>query len=119
MCLPIQYALCYPQRRKRIGKPLDFKTISSITFEQPDVETFRGLKLAYEAGKIGGSLPTVFNAANERSVALFLQKKISYLTMADIIEEACQEHQVIKNPSLDEILAVEQEVYQKIDQKFC
>ena len=65
-----------------------------------------------------GSLPTVFNAANERSVALFLQKKISYLTMADIIEEACQEHQVIKNPSLDEILAVEQEVYQKIDQKF-
>lgn len=119
MCLPIQYALCYPQRRKRIGKPLDFKTISSITFEQPDMETFRGLKLAYEAGKIGGSLPTVFNAANERSVALFLQKKISYLTMADIIEEACQEHQVIKNPSLDEILAVEQEVYQKIDQKFC
>ena len=119
MRLPIQYALCYPQRRKRIGKPLDFKTISSITFEQPDMETFRGLKLAYEAGKIGGSLPTVFNAANERSVALFLQKKISYLTMADIIEEACQEHQVIKNPSLDEILAVEQEVYQKIDQKFC
>ena len=119
MCLPIQYALCDPQRRKRIGKPLDFKTISSITFEQPDMETFRGLKLAYEAGKIGGSLPTVFNAANERSVALFLQKKISYLTMADIIEEACQEHQVIKNPSLDEILAVEQEVYQKIDQKFC
>lgn len=119
MCLPIQYALCYPQRRERIGKPLDFKTISSITFEQPDMETFRGLKLAYEAGKIGGSLPTVFNAANERSVALFLQKKISYLTMADIIEEACQEHQVIKNPSLDEILAVEQEVYQKIDQKFC
>lgn len=118
MCLPIQYALCYPQRRERIGKPLDFKIISSITFEQPDMETFRGLKLAYEAGKIGGSLPTVFNAANERSVALFLQKKISYLTMADIIEEACQEHQVIKNPSLDEILAVEQEVYQKIDQKF-
>ena len=118
MCLPIQYALCYPQRRERIGKPLDFKTISSITFEQPDMETFRGLKLAYETGKIGGSLPTVFNAANERSVALFLQKKISYLTMADIIEEACQEHQVIKNPSLDEILAVEQEVYQKIDQKF-
>lgn len=118
MCLPIQYALCYPQRRERIGKPLDFKNISSITFEQPDMETFRGLKLAYEAGKIGGSLPTVFNAANERSVALFLQKKISYLTMADIIEEACQEHQVIKNPSLDEILAVEQEVYQKIDQKF-
>lgn len=118
MCLPIQYALCYPQRRGRIGKPLDFKTISSITFEQPDMETFRGLKLAYETGKIGGSLPTVFNAANERSVALFLQKKISYLTMADIIEEACQEHHVIKNPSLDEILAVEQEVYQKIDQKF-
>lgn len=119
MCLPIQYALCYPQRRERIGRPLDFKTISSITFEQPDMETFRGLKLAYEAGRIGGSLPTVFNAANERSVALFLQKKISYLTMADIIEEACQDHQVIKDPSLDEILAVEQEVYQKIDQKYC
>lgn len=119
MCLPIQYALCYPQRRERIGRPLDFKTISSITFEQPDMETFRGLQLAYEAGRIGGSLPTVFNAANERSVALFLQKKISYLTMADIIEEACQDHQVIKDPSLDEILAVEQEVYQKIDQKYC
>ena len=118
MRLPIQYALYYPHRRYLDGDRLDFTKLREITFEVPDMETFRGLKLAYETGKIGGSLPTVFNAANERSVALFLQKKISYLTMADIIEEACQEHHVIKNPSLDEILAVEQEVYQKIDQKF-
>lgn len=118
MCLPIQYALCYPERRKRVGEALDFTTLSQITFEQPDTETFRGLALAYKAGRIGGSMPTVLNAANEKAVALFLQKKISYLTMSDIIEEACKEHKLIANPTLDEILAVEQDVYLAIDKKY-
>lgn len=118
MRLPIQYALTYPRRRERLGEPLDFTKLSAITFEQPDMETFRGLALAYEAGKIGGSMPTVLNAANEMAVALFLQEKISYLTMGDIIEEAMLNHNVIKNPSLEEILEVEQEVYKKISEKY-
>lgn len=118
MRLPIQYALTYPRRRERLGDTLDFTKLSAITFEQPDMETFRGLALAYEAGKIGGSMPTVLNAANEKAVALFLQEKISYLTMGDIIEEAMQNHKVVKNPSLEEILEVEQEVYKKISEKY-
>lgn len=118
MRLPIQYALCYPERRERMGEALDFMKMSSITFEQPDMDTFRGLSLAYEAGKIGGSMPTVLNAANEKAVDLFLHEKISYLTMGKIIEETMQNHKVIADPSLDEILAVEQEVYDRIDEKY-
>lgn len=118
MRLPIQYALCYPHRRQCRGERLDFTKLSAITFEQPDLETFRGLALAYEAGKIGGSMPTVLNAANERAVALFLQEKISYLAMADIIEDVMNAHTVIPNPSLEEILETEQEVYRYIDKKY-
>ena len=118
MRLPIQYALCYPERRERIGEPLDFTKLSAITFEQPDLETFKGLALAYEAGKIGGSMPTVLNAANEKAVALFLREKISYLAMADMIEDAMQTHKVIADPSLEEILAVEQEVYAYLEKKY-
>lgn len=118
MRLPIQYALCYPERRARMGEPLDFRKLSAITFEEPDRDTFRGLSLAYEAGKTGGSMPTVFNAANEKAVALFLQKKISYLTMADILEDAMEKHTLIKQPSLEEILAVEQETYDYIEKKY-
>lgn len=116
MRLPIQYALCYPERRERIGEPLDFTKLTSITFEQPDMETFRGLGLAYEAGKQGGSMPTVFNAANELAVSLFLQEKISYLAMADLIEKAMDRHHLIKYPSLEDILAVEKEVYAKLQE---
>lgn len=117
MRLPIQYALCYPERRERIGEPLDFMQLSAITFEQPDLETFRGLALAYEAGRIGGSMPTVLNAANEKVVSWFLQQKISYLEMADRIEDAMNAHKVIAAPTLDEILEVEQDVYRYLDKK--
>lgn len=114
MKLPIQYALCYPQRRNLAGERLDFWKLQEITFEQPDTETFRGLALAYEAGRIGGSMPTVFNAANERAVALFLDRKISYTDIADTIAWCMDRHAVIEHPSLDDILAVEQDVYEWI-----
>lgn len=84
MKLPIQYALYYPERRFLPGDRLDFTKLKEITFDEPDMETFRGLKLAYEAGKAGGSLPTVFNAANELAVSLFLEKKIPYLAITDL-----------------------------------
>lgn len=118
MRLPIEYALCYPERRQCMGERLDFTKLSAITFEQPDTGTFRGLALAYEAGKTGGSMPTVLNAANEKAVSLFLQEKISYLTMAELIETAMEAHKVIPEPSLEEILACEQEVYRYIDGKY-
>jgi len=118
MRLPIQYALCYPERRERIGEPLDFTKLAGITFEQPDFATFRGLALAYEAGKTGGSMPTVFNAANERAVSLFLQEKIPYLTMADMIEDAMDAHTVKANPDVDEILEIEREVCRYLDKKY-
>ena len=118
MRLPIEYALCYPERRERIGEPLDFTKLSEITFENPDLETFRGLSLAYEAGRIGGSMPTVFNAANEKAVALFLDRKISYLSMAELIEEMMKLHTPVKNPSLEEILEVEKEIHKRMEDKY-
>ncbi len=118
MRLPIQYALCYPERRLCMGERLDFTKLSAITFEQPDRETFRSLALAYEAGKTGGSMPTVLNAANEKAVSLFLQEKISYLAMAELIEDVMEAHTVLPNPSLEEILECEQEVYRYIDGKY-
>lgn len=118
MRLPIQYALMYPERRERVVERLDFKKLSGITFGQPDRETFRGLSLAYEAGRTGGSMPTVFNAANEKAVSLFLNRKISWLMMAQIIEEAMAGHTVIQEPSLEEILAVEKEVYRKLENQY-
>lgn len=118
MKLPIQYALCYPQRRDLAGERLDFWQIGSIEFERPDLETFRGLALAYEAGRMGGSMPTVFNAANEKAVALFLDRRIRYLAITDMIEECMQKHHNIANPSLEDILAVEQDVYRLIEAKY-
>lgn len=91
MKLPIQYALYYPQRRYLPGDRLDFAALSQITFERPDMETFYGLKLAYEAGRIGGSLPTVFNAANERAVSMFLDRKIGYLQIPEIISRCMED----------------------------
>ena len=111
MKLPIQYALYYPERRFLPGERLDFTKFGQITFEAPDYENFRGLALAREAGVRGGSLPTVFNAANELAVARFLDRKISYLAITDMIEAAMRQHKVIDNPSVDEILAAEQETY--------
>lgn len=115
MRLPIQYALYYPERRTLPGKRLDFYELGSITFEKPDMETFRGLKLAYEAGRKGGSMPTVYNVANEKAVALFLDRKIKYLEIIEIIEFAMKNHTWIANPSIEKILETEQETYDLID----
>lgn len=117
MKLPIQYALTYPHRRYLQGKRLDFWKLQEITFEQPDMDTFEGLALAYEAGRTGGSLPTVLNAANEMAVALFLQHKIGYLDIARLIAWSMEHHHVIKDPSLEEILAVEKDVYRLLKEK--
>ena len=111
MKLPIQYALYYPQRRYLPGGRLDFTKLKEITFDVPDMENFRGLKLAYEAGRRGGSLPTVFNAANEMAVGLFLDRKIPYLTITDMIEGAMEHHKVVDAPNVEQILESEREAY--------
>lgn len=118
MKLPIQYALYYPERRFLPGERLDFAKLSSITFENPDMEVFRGLALAYEAGRQGGSLPTVYNAANEYAVGKFLQKKISYLTIIDMIEGAMAHHQKVDSPDVEQILAAEKETYEYIESRW-
>ena len=118
MKLPIQYALYYPERRFLPGERLDFTKHGQITFEAPDYENFRGLALAREAGKRGGSLPTVFNAANELAVAAFLDRKIGYLTITDMIEAAMNQHQVIENPSVEKILDTEQETCEFLRRHF-
>lgn len=118
MKLPIQYALYYPERRYLPGDRLDFGTLSQITFEKPDMDTFYGLDLAYKAGRTGGSLPTVFNAANEKAVAMFLNREIRYLQIPEIIQECMEQHQLIEHPSIEEILAVEQETYEMIEKKY-
>ena len=111
MKLPIQYALYYPERRFLPGDRLDFGSMGQITFE-PDPENFRGLALAYEAGRRGGSLPVVFNAANEYAVSEFLNRRISYLEITDMIEEAMRAHQVIDAPDVEQILEAERQTRQ-------
>ena len=118
MKLPIQYALYYPERRYLPGDRLDFGALSEITFERPDMETFYGLKLAYEAGRRGGSLPTVFNAANERAVAMFLDRKIRYLQIPEIIQACMEQHRNISEPTVEEILKTEQETYEFIKSRW-
>ena len=118
MKLPIQYALYYPERRYLPGDRLDFETLSEIRFEKPDMETFRGLKLAYEAGRAGGTLPVVFNAANEKAVGKFLKGEISYLTIIDMIEESMKNHQRIADPTVEEILEAEKETYEFIESRW-
>lgn len=114
MKLPIQYALYYPQRRYLPGDRLDFWSLTHLDFEKPDMDTFYGLSLAYEAGRTGGSLPTVFNAANELAVAMFLNREITYLEIVEIIEDCMRAHHNIKSPSLEQILTAEQETYERI-----
>jgi len=112
MKLPIQYALFFPDReRLESGKKLDFIKTGQLSFEEPDMETFYGLKLGIEAGRIGGSMPTVYNAANEWAVAAFLKGKIGFMDIADIIEASMRQHKPITNPALDQILNTEQETY--------
>ncbi|CCY60131.1 1-deoxy-D-xylulose 5-phosphate reductoisomerase [Clostridium sp. CAG:264] len=115
MKLPIQYALFYPERRYMPGDRLDFMKLSSIVIETPDMNTFLGLRYAYKAIGIGGSMPTVFNAANEYAVKQFLDRKIDFLDIYDIIRASMDHHKLIENPDIDEILATEQEVYEFIE----
>ena len=112
MRLPIQYALYYPDRRPMNGERLDFAKLAGITFEAPDTENFRGLKLAYDAGRKGGNMPTVFNAANEYAVSCFLNGKCSFLEITDMIERAMSCIEYIDNPDVSQILSTEKAVYE-------
>ncbi len=114
MKLPIQYALFYPDRRVMHEKKLDFFALQHMTFEKPDMETFYGLKLAYEALKSGGNVPTIYNAANEKAVALFLEKKISYLQIPEMIERSMRNIAQVQNPDVTQILDTEAAVYEYI-----
>lgn len=116
MKLPIQYALYYPERRYLAGERLDFHTLKEITFEEPDMETFEGLPLAIRAAKEGGTMPTVFNAANEALVAKFLKKQIAFLDIYEGIRGAMEYHRTKENPSLDEILAAEREAREWVEE---
>ncbi len=118
MKLPIQYALFYPERRFLGGERVDFAKLGQITFENPDMETFLGLRFAMDAAKQGGSMPTVFNAANERAVSKFLNRKVSFLEIYDIISECMNAHKVIPEPNLDQILETEQKVYEFIESRW-
>ena len=118
MKLPIQYAIYYPERRYLSGDRLDFGKIGQITFEDPDFEKFKGLELAYESGRIGGSMPTVLNAANEKAVAMFLNRKIGYLEIADIIEYCISKHNTIENTTIEQILEIENWVNELIESKW-
>ena len=118
MKLPIQYALYYPERRFLRGMRLDFYKLGQMTFEAPDMETFEGLKFALEAMRRGGNIPTVFNAANEKAVAMFLERRIAFLDIPDIIASAMEEIAYIKHPSVDEILATEAAVYEWIESRW-
>jgi len=118
MKLPIQYALYYPERRFLPGERLDFAKLGKISFEEPDLLVFRGLSLAYQAGREGGSIPTVYNAANEYAVAKFLGRKISYPAIIEMIESAMESHHRIMQPKVEEILAAEQETYEFLESRW-
>ena len=118
MRLPIQYALYYPHRRYLAGDRLDFAKLGQITFEEPDMETFLGLPMAIRASREGGSMPTVFNAANELAVKKFLHREIRFLDIYDIIGQAMERHKKIEYPKLEDILAVENETYQWIESRW-
>lgn len=119
MKLPIQYALYYPERRYLKGERLQLSDIGTLTFEKPDMEVFLGLSLAMRAGKEGGLMPTVLNAANERAVRLFLDRKIGYLQITEIIEMCMNTYKNIQDPSVEDILRAEREVYEIIESRWC
>lgn len=118
MKLPIQYALYYPERRYLGGERLDFGSMGRLTFEEPDEETFLGLPLAFQAARDGGSMPTVFNAANECAVSRFLHKQIRFLDIYEILQACMEEHHVVENPAVEEILAAEQMTYEFIENRW-
>lgn len=118
MKLPIQYALFYPERKFLAGERLNFAKLGQITFEEPDTETFLGLPLAFDAAKKGGSMPTVYNAANERAVSKYLHKQIRFLDIYDIIAECMDNHTVTEHPTVEEILGAEQATYEFIESRW-
>lgn len=118
MRLPIQYALYYPRRVYLDGKRLDFSQLTEITFQKPDLDTFLGLKYAYEAIETGGSMPTVLNAANELAVSKFLNKKIRFLEIYDMIRMCMDRHTLIENPTVEDILETERWVYETIESRW-
>ena len=118
MKLPIQYALYYPERRYLAGDRMDFAALGRITFEEPDTDTFLGLPLALKASRTGGSMPTVFNAANERAVSMFLGRKIGFTDIYDMIAGCMEEHTLIEDPDIDEILETEQATYEMIESRW-
>lgn len=115
MKLPIQYAFFYPERRNLNGKRVNFFGIANIEFYKPDRETFKGFDLAYKAGETGGSMPTIYNAANELAVSKFLNEEIGFLDIPELIEMAMNKHKVINNPTLEQILETEQEAYEVVN----
>lgn len=118
MRLPIQYALYYPHRRYLDGERLDFAKLGRITFEEPDMETFLGLPMAIQASREGGTMPTVFNAANELAVKKFLHREIGFLDIYEIIGQSMSRHTKSEDPNLEEILAVEEETYRWIESRW-
>lgn len=118
MRLPIQYALYYPERRPLDGERVDFFQLQQLTFEKPDIHTFRGLMLAFEASKIGGSMPTVYNAANEMAVSKFLNREIRFLEIPEVIEYSMSNHKSIHMPTVEEILETEKETYKIIESRW-
>ncbi len=118
MRLPIQYALSYPDRRTAIADKLDFKTVSSLTFEQPDINTFRCLELAFKAGKLGGNMPAIYNGANEIAVELFLDARIKYLQIEEIIEAAMNKFPHVKNPDLQQVLDIDKQVREYVLKRY-
>jgi 1-deoxy-D-xylulose-5-phosphate reductoisomerase len=118
MRLPILYALYYPQRRPLKAEHLDLFTANQLTFEKPDLQTFYGLRLAYEAAEQGGNVPTIYNAANERAVAKFLERKIAFLEIPEIIACCMQEISFVSEPSLEQILETEAATYEYIESRW-
>jgi len=118
MRLPIQYALYYPKRRKLSGKRLDFFELASLAFEKPDLDTFQGLKLAFTAMKQGGNIPTAYNAANEKAVSLFLENKISFLQIPELIQACMEQCSYKEQPNVEQILETEAAVYDLIESRW-
>jgi len=116
MKVPIQYALFYPHRKPLGGKKVDFADLGSLTFEKPDAETFRGLKLGLDAGRTGGSMPVVYNAANEEAVAGFIAGKIGFTKIWELIEKAMEDHKPLPSPTLEEVLAIEKDIRRKVSE---
>jgi len=118
MRLPIQYALCFPERKEAVADRLDFKTISSLTFEEPDTKTFRCLELAFKAGKLGGNMPAIYNGANEIAVDLFLNNKIKYMQIEEIIEDSMNKFEYVGNPDIEQVLGIDKQVKEYVLKRY-